>query len=54
MKITKIIHFKKAAALGLSLLILAGALSGCGDNAQSVTDDQAQTGSTKSVTDDQI
>ena len=53
MKHTKKIHFKKAAALGLSLLMLAGALGGCGDNAQSVTDDQTQTGNAQSVTDDQ-
>lgn len=53
MKHTKKIHFKKAAALGLSLLMLAGALSGCGDNARSVTDDQAQTGNVQSVTNDQ-
>ncbi len=38
----KKILLKKAAAMGLSLLMLAGVLSGCGDGGQSVTNDGTQ------------
>ena len=41
MKKTKRVKLKKAAAVGLSLLMLAGLLSGCGDG-RSVTTDGAQ------------
>ncbi|MDE6925106.1 MAG: hypothetical protein K2P59_07595, partial [Acetatifactor sp.] len=41
MKKTKRVKLKKAVAVGLSLLMLAGVLSGCGDG-RSVTTDGAQ------------
>lgn len=45
----KKILLKKAAAMGLSLLMLAGVLSGCGDGGQSVTNDRTQTENSQSA-----
>lgn len=42
MKKTKKFRLKKVAALGISLMVLVGVMSGCGGNAQSAADGQVQ------------